>query len=305
MKILKLFSTLLLTTLTLAVTAQQGINYKALIKDGGGNVIASQNVEIQFIIYEGAALTNNVYQETHSPNTDANGIIIVNIGEGVVDSGVFSNIDWASDEHHLNVQVDTGGGLVDMGTTQFMAVPYALYAKTAESITGSAGTHYLGEDFGGGIIYHLYVGSDGLQHGLIVNKTESTAVWQDYGLEQITNATRSWDGVFNTALMINSAAANYVNGLTDGGFTDWYLPSIDELNRLFANRDFVNKALNAGGFTLFASSTPCWLGSGGDECLYFSSTETSLDDALSLSPDGEISTYGKNNELSVRAIRAF
>ena len=106
-----------------------GINYKALIKDSGGNVVANQNITLQFIIYEGVALTNNVYQETHSPMTDANGIVIVNIGEGTT-SDVFTNIDWGEDDHYLNVQIDTGSGLTDMGTTQFMAVPYALHANT-------------------------------------------------------------------------------------------------------------------------------------------------------------------------------
>ena len=107
------------------VFSQSGINYKAVIKDSGGNIVASHAVDVQFIIYEGAALTNNVYQESHSTITDANGIVIVNIGEGTT-TDVFTDISWGDDEHWLNVQVDTGAGLVDMGTTQFMAVPYAL-----------------------------------------------------------------------------------------------------------------------------------------------------------------------------------
>jgi len=49
------------------------------------------------------------------------------------DSGAFDNIDWGIDDHYLNVQIDTGSGLVDMGTTQFMAVPYAL-SVSKESI---------------------------------------------------------------------------------------------------------------------------------------------------------------------------
>ena len=117
----------LLITIIVSITgfAQNGINYKAIIKDGGGNILVSQAVDLQFIIYEGAALTNNVYQESHTTNTDANGIIVVNIGEGIT-GNVFADVDWAKDEHWLNVKVDAGAGLVDLGTTQFMAVPYAL-----------------------------------------------------------------------------------------------------------------------------------------------------------------------------------
>ncbi|OUR92052.1 hypothetical protein A9Q87_08105 [Flavobacteriales bacterium 34_180_T64] len=122
---------LFLVTFLLATTCvfSQGINYKALIKDGGGNVVASQSITIQFKILQGGS--TNVYQETHVPTTDANGIIIINIGEGTIDSGVFANIDWGTDDHYLNVQINTGGGFIDMGTTQFMAVPYALTAANA------------------------------------------------------------------------------------------------------------------------------------------------------------------------------
>jgi hypothetical protein len=112
--------------------AQNGINYKAIVKDNSGNVVANQTIDVQFTILEDAT---NVYQETHTPTTDANGLIIVNIGEGTT-SDVFADIDWAADDHFLNVQIDTGSGLTDMGTTQFMAVPYALQAQKAANVTG-------------------------------------------------------------------------------------------------------------------------------------------------------------------------
>ncbi len=139
MKSLKHITTGLLLFIAISITAQQSINYKALVKDGGGNLFANQGVTVQFQILQGAVMTN-VYQETHAPNTDANGMIIVNIGEGTIDSGDYSTIDWSSDNHFLNVQIDTGSGLIDMGTTQFMAVPYSLssannqWTKTGDDI---------------------------------------------------------------------------------------------------------------------------------------------------------------------------
>ena len=122
--------TLLFTSICFA---QNNINYKAIIKDSGGNILANQSVDLQFIIYEGAALTNNIYQESHTTNTDNNGIVIVNIGEGTT-TDVFADVAWGNDEHWLNVQVNTGAGLVDLGTTQFMAVPYALQAEKAANV---------------------------------------------------------------------------------------------------------------------------------------------------------------------------
>lgn len=128
-KALTLVITLLLT---LSSIAQNGINYKAVIKDATGNVMVSSPVSIQFAIYEGIALTNNVYQESHTLNTDVNGMIIVNIGEGISGDN-FSTIAWENDDHYLNVQVNVGAGLVDLGTTQFKTVPYALVAKNLEN----------------------------------------------------------------------------------------------------------------------------------------------------------------------------
>ena len=60
----------------------QGINYKALIKDGGGNVVSNQNITVEFEIIMSGGSWLTVYRESHTPTTDANGIIIVYIGEG-------------------------------------------------------------------------------------------------------------------------------------------------------------------------------------------------------------------------------
>lgn len=118
--------------LSLIAFAQNGINYKALIKDANGDVVTNQAVTIQFQILKQGVV--NVYQETHNPTTDANGIAIVNIGEGSIISGDFDTIDWGGSEHFLNVQIDTGVGLVDLGTTEFKSVPYAQHANTANTV---------------------------------------------------------------------------------------------------------------------------------------------------------------------------
>ncbi|WP_299278187.1 FG-GAP repeat protein [uncultured Psychroserpens sp.] len=145
--------------------AQNGINYKALIKDNNGNVIASQPVTVQFIIYEGDALSNNVYQENHTVNTDINGFIITNIGEGTT-SDDFSTVRWSNDEHYLNVQVDIGSGLIDLGTTQFMAVPYALSSGDHPWTKNENGVHTLNDDIG--------IKTDNPEHTLDVRSTSQT-----------------------------------------------------------------------------------------------------------------------------------
>ncbi|WP_178988190.1 tail fiber domain-containing protein [Winogradskyella schleiferi] len=124
---MKTLITLIIALLfTITSFAQQGINYKAVIKDNQDNALANELIEeLQFTITTGISA---VYQETHSATTDDKGIIIVNIGEGTPTAGTFDTIDWSNGSHFLNVQINTGNGLTDMGTSQFMAVPYALFA---------------------------------------------------------------------------------------------------------------------------------------------------------------------------------
>jgi hypothetical protein len=114
--------------IAISALAQQGINYKAIIKDNSGNVVTNDLIQVQFSIRTSTNVADNVYVETHSQTTDANGLIILNIGEGGATTGVFTDIDWANN-YYLNVHVNTGAGLVDMGTIKFMAVPYTLHAE--------------------------------------------------------------------------------------------------------------------------------------------------------------------------------
>ena len=120
----------------------------------------------------------------------------------------------------------------------------ALNWATAPGVGGF--THYLGEAFNGGIIYYLYKGSDGLEHGLIVALTESTAAWQTSAT--LVNANRTEDGAYNTNLMTNSPAKTYIQTLGAG----WYLPSIDELGLLYYNRFSAQKGLRAGANNVFS-----------------------------------------------------
>ena len=106
--------------------AQNGINYKAVIKDNSGNILTNQSVNLQFSVVENSS---TVYVESHVLVTDDHGILITTIGQGTVISGNFSALNWGDHPHFLNVQVDIGDGLVDMGTTVFNTVPYALHAE--------------------------------------------------------------------------------------------------------------------------------------------------------------------------------
>ena len=151
-------------------------------------------------------------------------------------------------------------------------------------------THYLGEAFNGGIIYYLYKGSDGLEHGLIVALTESTGKWQTTGT--LVNANRTEDGAYNTTLMTGSPAATYIATLGAG----WYLPSIDELGLLYYNRYSAQKGLRTGGNTLLSNTA-----------IYWSSSEfnAALAYTFYFATGSSTNVYGKPDTYSVRGVRAF
>ena len=115
--------------------APESMNYQAVIRDGSGNVLASQAVSIRIKILQGSASGSAVYVETFTPTTNAYGSIAIQIGTGTVVSGTFNTIDWGGNTHFVETAVDISGGTnyTVISTTQFMSVPYAMYAKTAGS----------------------------------------------------------------------------------------------------------------------------------------------------------------------------
>ena len=170
--------------------SQSGINYKAVIKDDNGNIIANDLIVVQFTIFiETGAI---VYQESHTPTTDSNGVIIVNIGEGTIISGVYDAIDWASYAHFLRVHINSGSGLVDLGISEFKSVPYA---KVAENVKGLEAI-----DEGNGMGWRL-VGKDSEHYGNLGDNAI------DLSESQVVSGTHGATGDFSVAKGINTIAS--------------------------------------------------------------------------------------------------
>ena len=152
------------------------------------------------------------YQESHTTNTDTNGFIIVNIGEGIT-SNDFTAIDWSDDEHFLNVQVDLGSGLVDIGTTQFMTVPYAIHALKANNVSGLETI-----DEGNGMGYRL-IGRDTINYGSIGQEAI------DLSFSNSNSQNHGATGNFSLVAGFNSEASGFIssalgsNTLASGSFS--------------------------------------------------------------------------------------
>ena len=117
----------------------------------------------------------------------------------------------------------------------------------------------VGDNYGGGKIFYIFQPGDpgyvaGQYHGLIAAPSDipSNAYRIFIGCYgNVGTSAALGTGAANTLTLISSCndtynAAKLVDALTDGGYSDWYLPSKDELNKLYLNKNSVGNV--AGSF---------------------------------------------------------
>jgi hypothetical protein len=249
-----------------------------------------------------------VYSESQTKTTDGLGQVSTVVGQGTALTGTFAAINWGTGTHFLAIELNTGNGFVAMGTTQLLSVPYALYANSAGSTSGSSGgfTHYIGELFGGGIVVSVWKDAQGAERGLIASLTDlsSGIAWTTPAFLNISigsTAQSPTNGLANTNAIVAQAGAgtSYAAGLCKaynaGGFNDWYLPAVWELNQCYDAAMIVNEVL--GNTNGFKSSSRYW-----------SSTENGESGAWNQNFANGTTNTGLNkgsNIYAVRAVRRF
>ncbi|MCH2024052.1 MAG: DUF1566 domain-containing protein, partial [Saprospiraceae bacterium] len=173
------------------------------------------------------------------------------------------------------------------------------YQVTVTDVNGCTATATdiplaIGETYQGGIIFWL----DGNGGGLIAAPSDQSSL-AEWGCYQIdvpggegstigTGLQNTMDIIFAGCTM-PAYAPDICANLTLGGYSDWFLPSKDELNQMYLNLHMNN----LGGFS---NST------------YWSSTEYSYGSAWGYSfyfGWGGAFDFNKTNLFNVRAIRAF
>lgn len=152
---------------------------------------------------------------------------------------------------------------------------------------------HIGDAYQGGIIFYL---DSTKQHGLIAAKSDQStaAEWSEAPVLQLTNATGKGLGAGqrNTKKIISvqgyngyAYAAYLCSKYKNEGYTDWYLPSVNELSQLYKHRSVISDL----GYS------------------YWSSTEYIVEEALAVSfgNNGIVFNTSKHNANNVRAIRVF
>ena len=117
----------------------QLINYQAVARSAGGQPVANNAlVTLRFIIHSDSATGPVVFTETQTTPANQFGLVSVQIGTVLN----LAAVNWAGGAYYLQVKMDPNGGtnFTDMGASQLISVPYALYAgNSATGPTGATG----------------------------------------------------------------------------------------------------------------------------------------------------------------------
>ncbi|SFZ94047.1 hypothetical protein SAMN05428642_103534 [Flaviramulus basaltis] len=138
MKYLLTFFLFLAFSLSIFAQTPEKMSYQAIIRNSDNALVIDSNVSLKILIRQGSPNGTAVYEENHVVSTNTNGLVTLEIGTGNAVQGNFTNIAWDQEMHFIETQVDpTGGSNYNIvGVSQLLSVPYALHAKSAESITG-------------------------------------------------------------------------------------------------------------------------------------------------------------------------
>jgi len=329
-----LLLTAFLISASVFAQAPQKMNYQGVARDNSGNVLANQNIALRLSILSGSISGTVEFGETHAVTTNDFGLFSVHIGDGTFVPGN-GNLVWGSDLHFLKVEMDATGGsnYTELGTSQFVSVPYAFYAEKAGSFEdgtamgemrywdGSAWVslapgangqqltfcygvptwgHCLqvGDVYQGGKIAKILqpgeTGYDNLvPHGLIVSLVDQGTTVTWY------NGTAAVTG----ATDYNDGNANTYQTIVVQGAGSYAAQICADLSLNGYDDWYLPSAGEAYIISLNSSALSAQLYTG----FYWTSTEVSASDAyyINFASGNPPQIVGKSNSIRVRAVRSF
>ena len=246
--------------------------------------------------------TTNIPEGNNIYYTEA----LVSANNDVVANTAKTGMPTATEVGEMNYWNGTAWATIAPTASNLVGSTLQMTAGVPSWVGGTVPPPEVGDFYQGGVVFYLFEDGDtgyveGETHGLIaaVQDQASSVSW---GSGATTGATgiAIGTGSANTDTIIAALGATYTaagraRAYTGGGYTDWFLPSKDELNQMYLNRTTINTTATENSGSSFAAS------------YYWTSTELSGEHAQSRNfPNGNLDTTNKNySGGTVRAVRAF
>ena len=222
------------------------IVYNTLVLNSSKLLMKNAHLGIKATIIKGDEKGHVIYAEILKGQTNNKGNLAIDIGVGYVVAGKYSNFDFTSGPYMIKLEIDPHGGT---NYTINITRPFVNLAKgSATTFRFAVGSkvivkRYVGELYGGGIIFHLNKDSLGNEHGLVAS-LQDVSVSTKWGLSGIDfyGFKNASDGKDNYKAMLNNGAepgtaARVVEKYQHDGYKDWYLPALKELLLLYQVKD--------------------------------------------------------------------
>ncbi|MEP0265937.1 hypothetical protein [Dokdonia sp.] len=128
-----------LALLCYSLSFSQTFNYQAVVRDASGDPVINQSMGVLVRIIAGSPTGSVLYNEAHTVTSNDQGVITLPVGGGTSGAN-FLAIDWSTQNHWIDIQVDLSGGTsyTQIGTSELRFVPYAMYALNSNQ-AGNAG----------------------------------------------------------------------------------------------------------------------------------------------------------------------
>jgi hypothetical protein len=250
-----------------------------------------------------SVVIGNLFLTTTTPNTFSGTINCISGGNIICDGGmevITKGVCWSTTHNPtiaLSSKTIDGNGVGQYSSTVTLLVPNTTYYFRAY-LTNISGTYYgnevsittppflIGMNYGGGIVF--YIDSTG-SHGLISMSTNLASYqWGPTPVFLGATGTAVGTGISNTNIVVASygfsyTAAGLCKAHSGSGYSDWYLPSKDELEIMYTQRSILLMSGN-----------------------YWSSSESNANNAWIKNFSTGSGGYGlKGNSIYIRAIRSF
>jgi len=121
--------------LSISQNVPMALKYQAVARNNNGEELKSEIIDVRMSVIAGNPDGVVEWQEIHTGvQTSQFGLFSILLGKGDRSGGIvasFEEIPWSESSHYLKVEIKFDQVFLEMGTSQFLSVPYALYSQTS------------------------------------------------------------------------------------------------------------------------------------------------------------------------------